>query len=83
MLMHLVCFKYKTDVDAAARADHRARLATLKSLDGIVDLKVGEDVIRASIVRHRSVHHLRRPGRARDLREGSATRPSRATRNFH
>jgi hypothetical protein len=48
MLMHLVCFKYKTDVDAAARADHRARLATLKSLDGIVDLKVGEDVIRAS-----------------------------------
>jgi hypothetical protein len=48
MLMHLVCFKYKTDVDPAARAEHRARLETLKSLDGIVDLKVGADVVRAS-----------------------------------
>ena len=48
MLLHLVCFKYKASVDQAARADHRARLATLKTLDGIVDLKVGEDVIRSS-----------------------------------
>ena len=24
MLLHLVCFKYKADTDAATRADHRA-----------------------------------------------------------
>ena len=48
MLLHLVCFKYKSSVDQAARAQHRERLATLKTLDGIVDLKVGEDVIRSS-----------------------------------
>jgi len=48
MLLHLVCFKYKTDVDAATRADHRARLRALAPLDGIVDLKVGEDVVRST-----------------------------------
>lgn len=48
MLLHLVCFKYKANVDRAARADHRARLASLKTLDGVVDLKVGEDIVRAS-----------------------------------
>ena len=47
MLLHLVCFKYKADVDAATRAQHRLRLAALKSLDGVVDLKVGEDVVRS------------------------------------
>lgn len=47
MLLHLVCFKYKADVDQAARTQHRDRLATLKALDGIVDLKVGEDVVRS------------------------------------
>jgi len=48
MLLHLVCFKYKADVDAATRADHVRRLRTLSVLDGIVDLKVGEDVLRSS-----------------------------------
>jgi len=48
MLLHLVCFKYKASVDAAARAQHRERLAALKDLDGVVDLKVGEDVVHAS-----------------------------------
>ena len=48
MLLHLVCFKYKAEVDAAARAAHRERLASLRSLDGVVDLKVGEDIVRAS-----------------------------------
>lgn len=48
MLLHLVLFKYKPDVDEAARTLHRERLATLKGLDGIVDLKVGEDVVRSS-----------------------------------
>jgi hypothetical protein len=47
MLLHLVCFKYKADVDQAARAQHRARLAALRSLDGVLELKVGEDVVRS------------------------------------
>ncbi len=47
MLLHLVCFKYKAGVDAAARAQHRARLAGLRTLDGVIDLKVGEDVVRS------------------------------------
>jgi hypothetical protein len=47
MLLHLVCFKYKSDVDAASRAQHRERLGALKGLDGVIDLKVGEDVVRS------------------------------------
>ena len=48
MLLHLVSFKYKPDVDAATRAQHRERLAALKGLDGVIDLKVGGDVVRAA-----------------------------------
>lgn len=47
MLLHLVSFKYQPDTDAATRAEHRARLAGLKGLDGVIDLKVGEDVVRS------------------------------------
>jgi hypothetical protein len=47
MLLHLVSFKYKSDTAAALRAQHRQRLATLKGLDGVIDLKVGEDVVRS------------------------------------
>jgi len=47
MLLHLVCFKYKADVDPATRAQHRARLEALRSLDGVIELKVGEDVVRS------------------------------------
>jgi len=47
MLLHLVCFKYKPEVDEDARAQHRARLAALRTLDGVVDLKVGADVVRS------------------------------------
>ena len=47
MLLHLVCFKYRADVDPATRAQHRARLAELRSLDGVVELRVGEDVVRS------------------------------------
>jgi Stress responsive A/B Barrel Domain len=47
MLLHLVSFKYKADTAAAARAQHRARLAGLRGLDGVIDLKVGEDVVRS------------------------------------
>jgi hypothetical protein len=48
MLVHIVCFKYKPDTDAPTRAQHRSRLAALQSLDGVVDLKVGEDVVRSA-----------------------------------
>jgi hypothetical protein len=48
MIVHLVCFKYKPEIDAAARADHRASLAALKDLDGVRDLKVGADVVRSA-----------------------------------
>lgn len=48
MLLHLVCFKYKPEIDGAARTQHRERLATLGVLDGVVDLKVGEDVVRSA-----------------------------------
>lgn len=47
MLTHIVCFKYKADVSEAQRADHRARLSGLSSLPGVVDLKVGADVVRS------------------------------------
>jgi hypothetical protein len=48
MLLHLVSFKYRAEVDAAARAEHRRRLAGLKGLDGVIDLRVGEDVVRSA-----------------------------------
>jgi hypothetical protein len=47
VILHLVCFKYKSSTDANARDDHRAQLRTLKSLDGVIDLKVGEDIVRS------------------------------------
>jgi Stress responsive A/B Barrel Domain len=47
-LMHLVCFKYKPDVDIPTRAQHRGRLGALKDVDGIIELKVGEDVVHSA-----------------------------------
>jgi hypothetical protein len=47
MLLHLVLFKYRADVDTATRADHRQRLAGLQRLDGVIEMKVGEDVVRS------------------------------------
>ena len=47
MILHLVCFKYRADVDAATRTEHRQRLRALRDLDGLLDLKVGEDVVRS------------------------------------
>ena len=46
-MLHLVCFKYKPAVDAKARDDHRAQLRTLNTLDGVMELKVGADVVRS------------------------------------
>jgi hypothetical protein len=48
MLLHLVCFKYRPDVEPSARDDHRARLRSLKDLDGVIDLRVGADVVRSA-----------------------------------
>jgi hypothetical protein len=45
MLLHLVCFKYKADIDPETRRQHRERLAALKNIDGVEDLKVGADVV--------------------------------------
>ena len=47
MLVHMVCFRYKPEIDAAARAAHRERLRALADIDGIIELKVGEDVVRS------------------------------------
>lgn len=47
MLTHIVCFKYKTATPESARADHRSRLASLRSIDGVVDLKSGADIVRS------------------------------------
>ena len=47
-LLHLVCFKYKTDAGAAAQNDHRARLAALQDIDGITSLRVGADIVRSA-----------------------------------
>ena len=48
MLIHIVCFKYKPEVAAAARTQHRERLRALADIDGINELKVGEDVVRSA-----------------------------------
>jgi hypothetical protein len=47
MLVHLVSFKYKTGTDGAQRTRHRERLRALRGLEGVIDLKVGEDVVRS------------------------------------
>jgi Stress responsive A/B Barrel Domain len=49
MVVHIVSFKYKPDVAAAARQDHRAQLSALAhaNIDGVLDLKVGEDFVRS------------------------------------
>jgi hypothetical protein len=48
MLTHIVCFKYKADVTSETREEHRGRLAGLRSLTGVRDLKVGADVVRSA-----------------------------------
>lgn len=47
MLIHIVSFKYKADVNDAARRDHRAKLKGLAGLPGVIELKVGEDIVRS------------------------------------
>jgi microsomal dipeptidase-like Zn-dependent dipeptidase len=47
VVVHLVSFKYRKDVDEAARQDHRTRLKALADVDGILDFKVGADFVRS------------------------------------
>jgi hypothetical protein len=47
VVVHLVSFRYRKDVDEAARQDHRARLKALADIDGVLDFKVGEDFVRS------------------------------------
>ncbi len=45
MLTHIVCFKYKADISEETRRSHREQLAGLRALNGVLDLKVGADVV--------------------------------------
>jgi hypothetical protein len=47
MLIHIVSFKYRAEVDEVTRRDHRARLKGLSKVPGVVELRVGEDVVRS------------------------------------
>ena len=47
MLTHIVCFKYKAETPEEQRVEHRTRLAGLATLSGVIDLKVGADVVRS------------------------------------
>jgi hypothetical protein len=47
VVVHLVSFKYRKDVEEAARQDHRTRLKALADVDGILDFKVGADFVRS------------------------------------
>ncbi len=48
MLTHIVCFKYKADVSAETRREHRDRLDGLRALTGVVSLQVGADVVHSA-----------------------------------
>jgi hypothetical protein len=48
MLTHIVCFKYRADVPESVRQEHRRQLAGLGLLKGVIDLKVGADVVRSA-----------------------------------
>ena len=46
MLIHIVCWKYKTEVDETARENHRLRLRALKDVIGCIEsLEVGADIL--------------------------------------
>jgi hypothetical protein len=46
VLIHIVCWKYRDDVNEAARGHHRERLASLQGLvPGLRRLDIGEDVL--------------------------------------
>lgn len=48
MIVHVVCFKYRGDVADAAREEHRRKLGSLSSLESLIELKVGADIVRSA-----------------------------------
>lgn len=47
MLIHLVCWKYKSETESALRDEHINRLRALPAvIEGIVSFDVGADVLR-------------------------------------
>ena len=48
MLIHIVSFKYRDDVDEGAREDHRRKLRSLAGIEGVVELTAGADVVRSA-----------------------------------
>lgn len=48
MLTHIVCFKYRADTPEPEKQRHRELLEQLASIDGVVHLTVGEDVVRSA-----------------------------------
>jgi Stress responsive A/B Barrel Domain len=48
VLIHVVCFKYRVSIAEGQRDAHRAKLAGLASLDGVVELKVGANVVESA-----------------------------------
>lgn len=46
MLIHIVCWKYKPEVDEKTRSEHIAKLAALtKVIPEIIELEVGPDIL--------------------------------------
>ena len=46
MLIHIVCWKYKPEIDEATRKDHRNRLRSLvEMIPEIVSFDVGADML--------------------------------------
>jgi hypothetical protein len=46
MLIHIVCWKYKPETDAATRDEHRAKLLALPSvIENIASFDVGADIL--------------------------------------
>jgi hypothetical protein len=48
MLTHIVCFKYRPEVDEGQRQVHREQLRQLARIPGVLHLKSGADVVRSN-----------------------------------
>jgi hypothetical protein len=46
MLIHIVCWKYRTEIDANSRSEHREKLVALKKvIPEILSLQIGTDIL--------------------------------------
>jgi hypothetical protein len=48
MVIHAVCFKYKAEIDATTRERHRSEIRGLADMDGVIDMQIGEDIVRSA-----------------------------------